>query len=501
MRLAWNLAAAMANSVAVVLINLAALPFYLHFLGIEAYGLIGFFVTLQAVLQLFDLGLSATMNREVARGAATAQLRRSASLLRTLGLVYLGMALLIAGLLALAAPWIAAHWLNASTLPHETIVQSITLMGITIACRWPIGLYHGALAGSHRLARSALTSLTVSASSAAVTIAALAWCDTSIQTFFFAQASFGLLHALTLRFLARQAVGERDAPFDFRGLQRVWAYSAWMGGVAVAGLLLSQVDKIVLSRTLELEEFGHYMLATLLASGLNMLTLPVHAALFPKFSTLIARGDWTSLEYLYGVATRLLAIALFALASLLMFQSGPLLLVWLRDAALAEAVAPIAALLGLGAALNGIMYLPYTLQLAAGRSKLAFSIAIVLLAGMLPLAVLLATAYGPLGGAMAWLAIGGSYAVLGTWLTGRAVTDFAGWRWLTGQVAIPALATVLPGLLGAWICRTLGAGPWTALSIGGVAALAGVGLGLMTTFSLRELRGLADMAMGRPQLS
>ena len=55
MQLARNMAVAMANSVVVVLINLIALPFYLRFLGMEAYGLIGFYATLQTVFQVFDL--------------------------------------------------------------------------------------------------------------------------------------------------------------------------------------------------------------------------------------------------------------------------------------------------------------------------------------------------------------------------------------------------------------------------------------------------------------
>src|SRR5690242_21953863 len=113
MQLARNMAVAMANSVVVVLINLIALPFYLRFLGMEAYGLIGFYATLQAVMQVLDLGLAPTVSREIAHDAEIGQRRRSASLLRTLGLVYIGVAVPIAGIVALAAPWIGAHWLQA----------------------------------------------------------------------------------------------------------------------------------------------------------------------------------------------------------------------------------------------------------------------------------------------------------------------------------------------------------------------------------------------------
>src|SRR5687768_13840276 len=130
MRLARNMAAAMANSVVVVLINLIALPFYLHLLGMEAYGLIGFYTTLQTVLQVLDLGLAPTVSREIAHNAEIGEQRRSASLLRTLGVVYIGVAVVIAVLVALASTWIGANWLQAKQLSDVTVAQAVGLMGL-----------------------------------------------------------------------------------------------------------------------------------------------------------------------------------------------------------------------------------------------------------------------------------------------------------------------------------------------------------------------------------
>ena len=498
MRLARNMAAGMANSVVVVLINLISLPFYLRFLGMEAYGLIGFYATLQTVLQVLDVGLAPTVSREIAHGAETGQQRRSASLLRTLGVVYIGVALLIAAIVALAAPWISAHWLQAKTLPDATVAQAVALMGVNLACRWPISLYHGALVGAHRLARSAATSMTINILAAATAIAVLAWGVRSIQAFFVVQAAFGLLQAIVLRALAGRAVGERDAPRDSADLKRVLHFSAWMGGVAIAGLLLTQVDKLVLSRTLPLESFGHYVLAALLVSGLQVLTLPLFNALYPKFSTLFARGDMRSLEYLYDAGTRVFAACLFALAFALALHSESLLLVWLSDATVAQDVAPLVAWLAIGTALTGVMYFPYALQLAAGKPKLAFLTAIVLLIVMLPLVILLALRYGAIGGAVAWTILGALYVMFGTWLTGGQVAEWAGWPWLSRNVALPLAATLVPALLGAWICRTLASGPWVDLGIGACAALAGVGLAIAGSFAPSEFRRVIDMAIGRP---
>ncbi len=46
--------------------SLLLVPFYVRLLGVEAYGLIGFYATLQGSLRILDLGLSQTMNRQMA---------------------------------------------------------------------------------------------------------------------------------------------------------------------------------------------------------------------------------------------------------------------------------------------------------------------------------------------------------------------------------------------------------------------------------------------------
>src|SRR5262249_61763233 len=64
------------------LIGVAFAPLYIKYLGVEAYGLIGIFAVLQAWLTLLDMGMTPTLNREVARYTAGAY---SATAIRDLG--------------------------------------------------------------------------------------------------------------------------------------------------------------------------------------------------------------------------------------------------------------------------------------------------------------------------------------------------------------------------------------------------------------------------------
>ena len=50
--------------------GLAFVPLYIEYLGMEAYGLIGLFSVLQAWLAMLDMGMTPTLNREMARFTA-----------------------------------------------------------------------------------------------------------------------------------------------------------------------------------------------------------------------------------------------------------------------------------------------------------------------------------------------------------------------------------------------------------------------------------------------
>ena len=76
-----NVAANYLSLAFVTLAGIVALPVYLRLLGVEAFGLVGFFTLLSAGFQVFDVGLSQTFARECARFTGGARdihsLRRS----------------------------------------------------------------------------------------------------------------------------------------------------------------------------------------------------------------------------------------------------------------------------------------------------------------------------------------------------------------------------------------------------------------------------------------
>lgn len=450
MTLGRNLLAGLINSIWTALVGLAVVPFYLKYLGMEAYGLIGFFVTTQAVLSLLDMGMAPTINREVARCATVGSLREAGRLLHTLAIIYWSMAGAIVLLILALAPWIAEYWLQSKQLSREAILNAVMLMGLVIACRWPIGLYQGALIGAQRLAISSCINIAMVTIGSVGAVAVLAFVSPTIEAFFIWQACVGLVYAITIRSAAWRIIGRVDQLiFDIDKLKSVWRFTAGMSGVAISGIVLMQLDKVILSRMLGLEDFGRYTLAGVFASGLYTLLTPVFNVIYPRLSALVVTNDAQKLVDLYRSGTRLLSSFIFPIAIGASLLAKEILTLWTGNPSIAEASAPIVSLLLIGTALNGVMHFPYALQLAFGMTRIPLIIAVSLSVILVPMIVYFTRTYGAVGGGLAWLLLNVLYLLFGTWLTHKYLFMGMALDWLIRDVGAPLCISLLI-VLGGW---------------------------------------------------
>lgn len=467
MRLGRNLLAGLANSSWSAIVGLVAVPFYLKYLGIEAYGLIGFFATTQALLSLLDFGLAPTINREVARCSASGNMREARNLLHTLAVVYGVTAGMIALFIVALAPFIASHWLQSHSIGSATLARAVMLMGLVVACRWPIGLYLGALMGTQRLTLSSAVNVVMVTVGNFGAVGILAFVSPTIEAFFTWQASVAIFYVVVIRWISWEVIGrEGVGKFDVDGLKRIWRFSVGMTGVALSGVILMQVDKVLMSRMLSLEDFGRYTLAGVVASGLYILLTPLFNAIYPRMSALVATGDTEKLIDLYKTGTRLFLALLFPIVVTVAMFSKDLLYLWTGNERLAISSAPIVSLFLIGTALNGVMHFPYALQLAYGTTRLPLTINAILIVITVPLTISLAKTYGPVGGAAAWAQLNGLYLFVGTWLTHHFLLKGIGAKWLLSDVALPLGMAILVSGVGGGLAHGCGYPHYVNLLIG-----------------------------------
>jgi O-antigen/teichoic acid export membrane protein len=101
-----------------LLLSLVVVPFYIKYMGIEGYGLVGFYFTLQAIFNSFlDFGLSVTITREIARySVAPDKAAQTRDLVRSLEIVYWSIGLFLGVAVILGASFLAYHWLRPENI-------------------------------------------------------------------------------------------------------------------------------------------------------------------------------------------------------------------------------------------------------------------------------------------------------------------------------------------------------------------------------------------------
>jgi O-antigen/teichoic acid export membrane protein len=426
----------------VALMGIAFVPLYIRLLGIEAYGLIGVFAVLQAWLTLLDLGLALALNREMARftaGVHTAQGVRD--LLRSVEAVALTLGVTAAVLVSACAPWLASHWVNASTLDARDVEQALHLMGLVVACRVLEGVFHGAMLGLQHQVRLSVAAALLATFRWGGAGLALLWGHASVQVFFGWQALASVLAVLVFAVLLyRELPPGASGRFQAAALRAMWPFASGVIATTLLGLMITQLDKLVLSRVLSLEDFGYYALAAFLASAIQQLIVPIAQAYYPRLTQLVAAGDAATLARTYHEAAQLVSVVVVPAALLLIFFGEAALRLWTGNTGLAQATAPLLALLAAGSLLNGFMSIPYNLQLAHGWSQLSARFNMVAVLFFVPALVCVAPRHGGIGVAWLWVGLNAAYATIGIHLMHRRLLPREKWAWYGRDVVGPLAA-------------------------------------------------------------
>jgi len=437
-----------------MLMGMCFVPVYLAILGAEAYGLIGFYATLQAVLIIADFGLSWTITRELSRKSANkAKMHHFADLLRTLEIAYWLIAIATGSVVSIAGGALSEWWFRATALSADEISQALRLMGVVLALQMPSLFYQGALNGFDRQPTTnliAALSATMRWAGAALVIWLI---SPTIHAFFVWQIVAATISTSITAWAAwRNLPGEYlRARFDPNVLKQVWRFTIGVLVSAAAGVLAMQVDKLVLSRLVTLEQFGYYSLAVLLASLVSALVTPFHTAFFPRFSQAQAQNDWFMVSRLYHSGSQLLSMLIVPTAQVMVFFPHELLFAWTGTEAAAENASILLSLLALGNLLYSLAGFPNLILYAAGLPLISARVLILLGAGILPSLIVFAPRFGPIAAAIIWVVASAAYLLMITPATHRRLLGGELWRWSTTSVLLPLVVTSAIFAIAHWL--------------------------------------------------
>lgn len=438
------------------LMSLFFVPFYVELMGIEAYGLVGFYLTLLAIALVWSFSASTTLLRALAQAVAA---RRPAEefrdSVRTLEVYYWGATALV-GVAIVAASGLIGRWVQADELSGSEVHGAVVLMGIALLFQGPQTLYQGGLQGLDRQVVVNAILATGATLRGVVAVMVLALVSPTPVAFFATQALVSLLQTGAMAGALWRALPSSDQRPQFRRamIVSVWRFTAGTTIISITAVVLMQTDKLLLSRMLPLTEFGYYSLASQVAISVLLLVGPVYASVFPRLSALTESDAPQALANIYNRASQLVAILVLPAAAVLAAFSTPLLLIWTGNAGIADGAGTLLAVLVIGSALNGLSTVPFALQLAHGWTRLALAQNLIAIALLAPAIIWSARTFGAVGAAVMWPLVNAGYVLIGVRLMHRRLLQDQGSLWYRRSFFAPAIA-VSAVVAAGWLAEPL----------------------------------------------
>lgn len=411
MSLKRNIAANFVSQIYATVLSIVMLPLYLRYMGAEAYGLVGFFAAMQGWFQIMDMGLTPTMGRETARlqgGSIDSVALRS--LLRSMEVIFVGTALVVGLAIGLGAPSIARHWLNVQTLQIQEVERAVLLMGLILALRWISGLYRSAINGFERMTWLGAFNAVIATARFVIIIPIFIFVGSTPTDFFVFQVMVAAVELIVLMLKNYQLMPAADGPrknllnLDWDPFNRVVKFAMGIAYASGAWVLVTQTDKLILSKLLTLTDYAHFSLAVLVASGVLVLTSPISSTMVARLSRLQAEGKQDELVRNYRQVTQLITAAAISTALVLSVFSGKIIWVLTGDPGISKASANILSLYAIGNGIFIVSTFQAYLQFAKGDMKLHIIGNTLFVAFLIPSLIISTIKFGGEGAGYAWLA-------------------------------------------------------------------------------------------------
>jgi O-antigen/teichoic acid export membrane protein len=308
-----------------------------------------------------------------------------------------------------------ARWVfgGAAAAPGTDAGDLLWLALLAVGIQQLDAVIAAAIRGLERFARQALLEVVARAALAAAVMWA-AWHTRSVAAVLIAQCVVCALSVLVRAAALRQLLPDRQL-FRRSGTAQISAlfkYGGWMWLTALAAVLYSSADRIIVGRSLGAAAAGQFNIYIQLTQLVHFVPSSLFAFSLPAFSRLAAQGSEGARQIGPAYRTYLGVISLTALGMALGLLAGwPVLLRVFAAGAVQDPQWHVALLLTLNFLVLACNVAPYYLLLALGHSR---SVAMVTACGTL-IALLLMIAliprFGMAGAALARLAYGAAALV------------------------------------------------------------------------------------------
>lgn len=395
------------------MLSIVTVPVYIRLLGLSEWGIVAACASLQILSNFIDAGFSQIVPRWAAQEASQpARLRQYVALFQRL---YVGLGLIMFLLLQVSAGYLAHQWFQVTVDRADILELAIRIVSFQFFFQFVNNLHTGLWHGLQRQVLANVRACGFGTLKHAIALLALQWMAPQAWVYAFAFACVACLevcvNAVSMqRMLSRE---ETSATGDKVLLAPLLKEVSVLSGGILVGLLVSQLDRIILSRTVDVASFGIYTVVATLALAFLQLQAPVTRAYFPAIVRNIQSSGRVSDLYM----KRLLGGTLLTstLPALLTCALAPQILeLWLHDPKVVSlGTAPLRLLL-LAIAMNSLYGCIYQVIIAKGLSHKVLQFNLISLAATTLVVYLSGTDSGLVLGGAIWISNAFTQLLLGT---------------------------------------------------------------------------------------
>jgi O-antigen/teichoic acid export membrane protein len=393
--------------------TLIVTPLYIEILGAEGFGLIGFFLMLQAWSQVLDAGMSGSVTRLVSASRLDRTLFSKAMSRFTKVLhLFLAISLLIICFGSFFKTQISTSWLSSS-IDVPILTKSIFGIFLCLGLKYMSGPFRGALVGLERHGIVSFVSVLVISLKFPVSLIYLQFVSADIDKFFMYQAVISILeifmYALFFQIvktrelnalrLSPHSEGNDELNLSFGDFIKM---SGLLSILSVCWVIVSQIDKLTLSKYLPLEEYGHYSIAVTLSGSILLLAAPLNQILMPMMTGLVAKNHLRKLQDVFYFSLVAITVTSFPLALFFYFFGTETLLFWTGNNDLAQKSSGYLGFLALGNSIGICMSLIFLILFAFGDLVKHTKVYLVYSLFLVPVTVFVASNFGGLGSSLLW---------------------------------------------------------------------------------------------------
>jgi len=399
-----------ASQVYMALLSVVTLPFYISVMGKPSYGLIAFFLQLQTVISLLDIGISATVSRNMTLFKIS-KLSRADFLTSSRSVEFI---FYIIGFSILAIGWLMSGWMTFSWLDIEdfnpqvahTAVQMII---VVVFFRWLQTFYRAVIFGAERIEWVSWFNILFSTIRVAGVIPFLLWIDGTIVDFFWFQIVLNFIELVILYLMASRLIGyqrfERFAGVRLTSMIVAIKSASIIGLTSLIWAVIAQADKFIASGVISLTAYAAYSIVITVASVMVLVSAPLIYAIGPMMARLLAQQQTDEAVQLFRNASLFTALLLSASFAVMVVDGSALLYAWTGDAELTKLASPLLPAYIAGTFFFALNYLSYSICYALGDFRRRMHYSIVALVIYAPMLFVACHFFGEYGLVYSWLCL------------------------------------------------------------------------------------------------